>query len=296
LITTILPVYIRDEGDLYHLRRALDSIVLQVQKPGIVIVSDDSNHEGHIEKLKLLLNEVALTIKYIKNPGTNNASENTNFGVQNATSEIIHILHQDDWLVNPRYYQEIQEAILMKGFSWTLAKGVTSESQNIPEIKPELIFGFNSIGGPSALAMKREFWIDLNSHFLLLPDVVQFAQLNENLGPPYVTSSVCVEYGTGDHKMTHRITRKEISQDISNLFSLELVEKIPFKAFLSDHKYWGSHLENVSECILKDRNLRIGVRLQAQILNRVCRVYLSLVKIKVSISYAVSKFHKHNHL
>jgi glycosyltransferase involved in cell wall biosynthesis len=295
LITTIIPVYIRDEGDLYHLNRALESIITQTQKPNHVIISDDSNREEYIERLKLLLKDVELTIEYVKNPGRSNASDNTNFAVHKATSEIIHILHQDDWLVSPTYYEEIQEAISIKNFPWTLAKGVTSKSQNIPKIKPALIFGFNSIGGPSALAMKREFWINLNSEFLLLPDVIQFAQLSEQLGSPYVTSDTCIEYGTGDHKMTHRISKDDVRQDISKLFSLELVEKLPFTTFLLNYNYWGSYLENLSACISNNPNLGLKVRLQANILNQVCRTYLYLIKVKISISSARSKFHKRNH-
>ena len=295
MITTIIPVYIRDEGDLYHLKRALDSIITQTQKPNHVIISDDSNREEYIERLKQLLKDIELSLEYVKNPGRSNASDNTNFAVHKATSEIIHILHQDDWLVSSTYYEEIQEAISIKKFPWTLAKGITSESQNIPKIKPALIFGFNSIGGPSALAMKREFWINLNSEFLLLPDVVQFAQLSEQLGSPYITSDTCIEYGTGDHKMTHRISKDDVRQDISKLFSLKLVEKLPFTTFLLNYNYWGSYLENLSACISTNPNLGIGIRYQAMIIKKVCSAYLYLVKVKMAISFATSKFHKRNH-
>lgn len=295
MITTIIPVYIRDDGDLDHLKRALDSIITQTQEPNHVIISDDSNREEYIERLKLLLKDLELTVEYVKNPGRSNASDNTNFAVHKATSEIIHILHQDDWLVSSTYYEEIQEAILIKNFPWTLAKGMTSKSKNIPKIKPALIFGFNSIGGPSALAMKREFWINLNSEFLLLPDVIQFAQLSEQLGRPYITSDTCIEYGTGDHKMTHRISKDEVRQDISKLFSLKLVEKLPFTTFLLNYNYWGSYLENLSACISNNPNLGIGIRYQAMIINKVCSAYLYLVKVKIAISFARSKFHRRNH-
>ena len=295
MITTIIPVYIRDGRDLYHLKRALDSIVTQTQQPNYIILSDDSNCEECVKKLTLLLEEVELTVEYIKNPGKSNASDNTNFAVHKATSEIIHILHQDDWLVSSTYYEEIQEAISLKHYSWTLAKGITSKSQNIPKIMPTTIFGFNSIGGPSALAMRREFWIDLNSEFLLLPDVIQFTQLSNQLGSPYITSDICIEYGTGDHKMTHRISKNEIQQDISKLFSLMLVEKLPFTTFLLNRNYWGSYLEILSACISQDTDLDIKSRFQAMILNKICIIFLYLVRMKNSISFSKSKFHMRNH-
>jgi glycosyltransferase involved in cell wall biosynthesis len=295
MITTIIPAYVREERDLYHLKRALDSVIAQTQKPEKIIVSDDSKREEFIIKLVLLLKEVELDVEYAKNPGRSNASENTNFAVRRATTEIIHILHQDDWLVSASYYEEIEQAIAIKNFSWTLAKGITSKSQNIPRISPAMIFGFNSIGGPSALAMRRDLWIDLRSEFLLLPDVIQFTQLSQQLGSPYVTSDICIEYGTGDHKMTHRISKDEIEQDISKLFSLEFVGKIPFSTFLFNYKYWGSYLEHLSACISTNPSLGVGIRLQAIILNQVCRIYLYLVKVKISISFARSKFHKRNH-
>ena len=295
MITTIVPVYIRENRDLYHLKRALDSIVTQSQRPDKVIVSDDTNLEEYFNGLHFLLEEVDLDIEYVKNPGRSNASENTNFAVGKATSEIIHILHQDDWLVSSTYYEEIHEAIAVKNFSWTLAKGITGKSQNIPKILPTMIFGFNSIGGPSALAMKRESWISLRSEFLLLPDVIQFTELSHQLGAPYVTTDICVEYGTGDHKMTHRITQDEIQEDISKLFSLKLVEKLPFASFILDPNYWGSYLENLSACIFGNGRLGTGIRFQAIILNKLCRTFLFFVKVKIYISSARSKFHKRNH-
>lgn len=288
-------MYIRDDRDLYHLKRALNSIVAQEKQPEKILVSDDSKLEEFIDKVRLLLEETELEIEYIRNPGQSNASDNTNFAVNKATSEIIHILHQDDWLIRPSFYGEVHEAIVTKNYSWLLAKGVTSQSQNIPKITSTLIFGFNSVGGPSALAMKREFWIDLNSEFLLLPDVIQFTQLSNQLGSPYITKDICVEYGTGDHKMTHRISEDEIRQDISKLFSLQFVEKLPFSTFLLNRNYWGSYLENLSGCIYRNPSLGKGIRFQANILNKVCRIFLFLVKMKISISCAKSKFHRRNH-
>ena len=288
-------MYIRDNRDLHHLKRALDSIIAQERRPEKILVSDDSNLEEYIDKVRSLLEVTELETEYIRNPGPSNASDNTNFAVNKATTEIIHILHQDDWLIRPSFYEEVHEAIILKNYSWILAKGVTNQSQNIPEITSTLIFGFNSVGGPSALAMKREFWIDLNSEFLLLPDVIQFTQLSNQLGSPYITKAICVEYGTGDHKMTHRITEDDIRSDISKLFSFHFVEKLPFFTFLLNRGYWGSYLENLSACIFRDPHLGKGIRLRANILNKVCRTYYYLIKIKISISSLRSKSHTRNH-
>lgn len=295
MITTIIPVYIRDDRDIYHLKRALDSIIAQAKHPEKILVSDDSNLEKYINKVRLLLEDTELETEYIRNPGQSNASDNTNFAVNTATSEIIHILHQDDWLIAPSFYEEVHEAIVMKNYSWILAKGITSQSHNIPKITSTLIFGFNSVGGPSALAMKREFWIDLNSEFLLLPDVIQFTQLSKKLGSPYITKEICIAYGTGDHKLTNRISNDEIKQEISKLFSFQLVEKLPFYTLLLNRNHWGLYAENLSACISRDPHLGRGIRFQANILNKVCRAYLYLVKVKVSISFAKSKSHKRNH-
>lgn len=294
MITTIIPVYLREEGDLERLNRALDSIVTQSIKPKTVLISDDSTNVELIKQLNNLLLKTQLNVEYVTNPGKPNASDNTNFAVHQATTEIIHILHQDDWLVDSSFYEEIQEAIINRGYLWTLAKGITSGSENIPKIEPTLLFGFNSIGGPSALAMRRESWINLNSEFLLLPDVIQFTQLSQSSGIPYVTSKICIEYGTGDHKMTHRISMSEISQDISKLFALNLVTKFPFKDLLLNSRYWGSYLENLSDCISKNSNLDPGLRFQALILKKVCQKYLYMIKIKMAISFSKSIFHKRN--
>lgn len=296
MISTIIPVYIREDDDLLRLKKALDSLSFQEYKSSEVIISDDTKDELQIRKLKDLLSNSDLPINYISHPSQSNASMNTNFGILSAKNNIVHILHQDDWLISNKYYSFVVDALGIQGYSWVLAIGITDGHLNVPTFTRALPFGFNSIGGPSALAIKKRDWIPLDGDFLLLPDVVQFNQMLEKYGIPYITSEPCVEYGTGMHKMTNRITKKDISEDISKLYNKKVVNNLPFIEFVFGVKYWGNYLELVCESIISDRKIPSRIRFQAKLIRAICKIYINLIEIKKIISSVIPKFHRRNHL
>lgn len=296
MITTVIPTFIGDEGDLLRLQRALDSITIQKKHPSEVLISDDTKDEINIGKLRALLSQSQLPINYVSHTLPSNASMNTNFGILNAKHDIVHILHQDDWLINSDYYSIITDAIENHGFNWVLATGITDGRLNAPTFDRTLLFGFNSIGGPSALSLRKDHWIPLDGNFLLLPDVVQFTQMYKRYGDPYITPEPCIEYGTGLHKMTHRISNDEISQDIFQLYSKKITSEFPFLEFLLGVKYWGDFLKLVCETIISSKNLTFKLRLQARLIRIICKIFIKLIEVKSLISYAKPKFHTRNHL
>ena len=295
MITTVIPTYVRDSTDLVRLKRALDSVSSQTLSPDEIVISDDTKDEILALKVQELGLSLPLKVKYLIHPGLSNASRNTNYAVTNASSEIIHILHQDDWITRPNFYAEVYEAMVVLEMPWVLAKGVTSGTQNNPKFANTLTFGFNSIGGPSALVVRKNDWIPLDGEFLLLPDVVQFFQLKAKLGLPYITREPCVEYGTGDHKMTHRISDAQIDSDIRLLFKKNIVNSFPFLTFLTGPKYWGTHLQLVCLSVVNNQSLRNSIKFQAWIMRKVCLTYSKAFKLKNAIFCGESIFRMRSH-
>lgn len=244
----------------------------------------------------LLLSNSNLPIEYVKSQEVRDPSLNTNFAVSHARTDLIHILHQDDWIISSDYYREIYDALILGNHDWSLAKGLTDKKLNIPTFNPALVFGFNTIGGPSALCIKREMWIPLNHNFRLLPDVVQFSQLYFQLGEPYITENVCIEYGTGLNKLTNRITNDEIKIDISNLFLYKYVGNFPYFTFQIQKKFWGKYLKTISKYVTLERRAKLKVRFQALLVYATCSTYLELIKLKKFISFLIPKSRKHKNL
>lgn len=279
-ITTVIPTYIREDGDLQRLDRAIKSVFAQKDSFVNLVISDDTKQRHFKEKLLTQVNAYGRKIHYFEHGNESNASLNTNFGVTKSKTEIVHILHQDDWITNVELYSEATTAISSNEYRWVLSTGVTSGKLNNPKFSPGLVFGFNSIGGPSALIIPKDSWIDLRSEFLMLPDVIQFTQLREKLGDPYITKTPGVEYGTGDHKMTNRISQSQISNDINLLFKERLVNDIPFLYFLTHSNYWGDYYRELTKTIENNPSLPLVVRTKAKFLRLLNRSRTFCIDIK----------------
>lgn len=293
MITTIIPTFIISAFDLDRLHRALLSIESQTLLPHQILISDDTENDEWVQKLFLQLSEYKLPLRYIRNSGESNASKNTNFAVSEAMGEFLHILHQDDWIINTNFYAETLDALSGQGYAWSLAIGVTDGRINFPRFNKALIFGFNSIGGPSALVIKREEWIPLDDNYLLLPDVVHFTQLRRKLGPPYISKKACIEYGIGKHKLTNRITHKEIEADIDQLLHSGEVKGLPYWFLQIRSGFWGEHLQIISRHIYRSDLVKFSVRVQAYMLSLTCSLASYLIKVKMFIFSLRPKFHTH---
>lgn len=279
-ITTIIPTYIQSPSDLSRLRRALISVQAQEDVSVHLLISDDTSDPIMKAHLRELLSETVHSYEYVCSGLKSNASMNTNYGVSRANGTYIHILHQDDWIIRNRFYIDALDTLIEGKYSWVLATGITNNKVNHPQFNEGLIFGFNSIGGPSALLLRRKDWINLDHRFLMLPDVIQFVTLRQQLGSPFITKLPSIEYGTGEHKMTHRISVKEIDSDIVQLFNLLYVSKFPFTFFLFRKSYWGEHLLQVSQIAFECKNISIKSRFAAKAISLVCKAQARIISIK----------------
>jgi GT2 family glycosyltransferase len=120
-VSIIIPTYNRT-GDL---SQCLDSIIMQSQLPGEVIIVDNGDNDeakNLIENRNREFEERDVSLKYIKNERENSLTVAKNIGVQNTTWEIIVFL-DDDIILDKNYlkeilriYQEYPAAVGVEGF------------------------------------------------------------------------------------------------------------------------------------------------------------------------------------
>lgn len=284
MLTTVIPTFIRDEGDLRRLQRTISSVACQSELPTNVVISDDTKNPKFTREIQNIIEHYDLNISFFLNEGASNASRNTNFAVSKVLTRYLHILHQDDWIIDSNHYLKTLQALETGEKKWSLAKGITDGLINNPTFSPGLTFGFNSIGGPSALVIQKSHWIDLDGEFLLLPDVIQFQALYDAWGAPYISEIPSIEYGTGDHKMTHRISSEDIKNDIQRLLFMNPYKKIPLRTFLTNKGYWGEYLEEISLVMYKSKIASVQIKLKSLLLFCAMRSYNLLLRVKTTFS------------
>ena len=99
------------------LKRSFDHIQNQTYKDIEVIISDHSTNE----EIKKLCDEYSskFNIKYIKNSSDRgNFSSNLNNSIRNASGQIIKLLMQDDYLMDPKSLESVNSIFLDSSINW----------------------------------------------------------------------------------------------------------------------------------------------------------------------------------
>jgi len=216
----IIPTFINSSEDLNRLDAVLHSINFQTQPPDQIIVSDDSNSEFYPLIEKLLRRYPGLNSRLISNSGPKGVSGNSNNGLRNINTDFVHILHQDDCLINNDCYARISQYLeVERGGTWIILSGKTDDSDIRPMLRKgklpkELILGVNSIGGPSSMVFSRIPSISFDVRFDMLCDVKMFLDLEEILGSPYIFTGAEIHYKMGPWQLQKRISDEKLFSEL----------------------------------------------------------------------------------
>lgn len=178
MISVIIPYHDMQNG-AFFLKRAIDSVTSQ-------------SYEDY---------EIVL-VKQGK------MAENTNAGIKKAKGDIVKILFMDDYLAHKDALKDIAE----NWKSGWLVTGCehdngTRFNPHMPSYNDKVLFGNNTIGSPSVLAMERGNFFDENLSWLL--DCELYYNLFRKYGPPKILDSVNVVIGIGAHQTTNTMSEEE---------------------------------------------------------------------------------------
>lgn len=219
-VSVCIPTYgMRDVG-WYYLQKNLSSIFMQHVHPYEVVISDHSTDDevkNVAESWKRYLN-----IQYFRN--TENVgviSSNLNNCIAKSTGDIIDFMLQDDYYVDPTSLHRRVENLGDK--QWGLSSTIHYSSEKnqfywhlVPAYRPDIYLGFNSIGSPSLLTMRRENAPKFDDRLFMLTDCDYFKQLHDKFGMPPVTNSItvvtCMWEGQSQNSVSE--TKKQAEIDI----------------------------------------------------------------------------------
>lgn len=252
-ISTVMPVFIQSEENLFELEATLGSLAKQTLKPDEVIISSNNTDFLLNKKMFKVIEGFPLNIIVHKNLTGMNAQANTNNGVTKAKNEIIHILHHDDPIVENFAYSKIYDSFENGLAKWAIFS-CHNESGSEVKIQPGLIWGFNSIGGPSVLVTLKESYIPFSANYLYLWDCVNFHEYNEKYGSPLIFRELHIAHGDGDNRLSKSI---DIGPRISDYRQLRQGGYATTKGLftlLALPRYWGSNLRVILKYASGDKS------------------------------------------
>jgi glycosyltransferase involved in cell wall biosynthesis len=209
----------------------LASLELQTIKPFEVVITDDSIGSNIGEFIEKIESDYSFPIRYLTNHTAQGIAANSNFGIHTTKGEIVHVLHQDDFILSPHLYADVGIFFLNSEISWALVGNSSHHLRGRIALDKTLCLGFNNIGGPSALFFRKSVGVVYDEAFSLLVDVVLMEDLRRLCGEPFFMPGRQVHLRVGDHQHQHQIsadeTRVEVRQAIKRFgFSVDSVREI----------------------------------------------------------------------
>ncbi len=128
---------------------------------------------------------------------------NLNIGIKKAKGELIKIMCQDDWFAHENSLKDIVDN--WKG-NWMI---VGSHNNPNPLWTDNVPYGYNSLGGLSAIVMKNDNPVLFDESLLWMIDVEFYRRIFKKYGEPTILDSVNVNIGIGDHQSTIKIPEEE---------------------------------------------------------------------------------------
>jgi glycosyltransferase involved in cell wall biosynthesis len=195
-ISVCIPTYGMNGKGGYYLQQNLSSIMLQNVRPYEVVISDHSSDDS-VEKVALQWKDY-LNVKYVRNEEKVGViSANLNKCIELSSGDIIDFMLQDDYYFQPN---SLKRRIEILGSSqWAVSATIHLDVESsqfywhlIPTYREDIYLGYNSIGSPSLLTMKRENAPLFDENLFLLTDCDYYKQLRDLFGPPVTSDEITV--------------------------------------------------------------------------------------------------------
>jgi hypothetical protein len=119
------------------------------------------------------------------------APENINFGVNQAKSEFVRILFQDDYLLGSKSLSHSLSPLENGEGRWSVigSLGIDLLSGKIqilvtPKFSEKLSSGKNQIGAPSVVCFEKKYYVSMNDNLKFLFDCDWYLRMAHHVGPP----------------------------------------------------------------------------------------------------------------
>jgi len=188
-ISVCIPVYISREEELDYLEQSLARLALQKIIGVELVVSDATTNQRWSGQVINMVNQFKNS-KYVSAKGFN-IGENVNSAVDNASSNFVKLLFQDDFIITDYSLFAAVMRLSLSRRSWHVsACNHFSEIRqqfygyHRPRLSSTLLIGGNSLSSPSVVTFRRKRFVHLSDELTYLVDCDWYLRMSHSFGPP----------------------------------------------------------------------------------------------------------------
>lgn len=231
-VSICIPTY----NQVEHLKKCIESVLMQDYKDFELIISDDSTTDDVRNYINSLNNSA---VKYFRNAPALGPPANWNFAMEKALGEYIKILHHDDFFTQAdslSLYVQCLDKNPSADFAFSATKvwHIKTDFKRIhscppkklDQLKsnPECLFFSNLIGAPSATIFRKKTGIKFDEQFKWLVDIdFYISALKKNRNVVYTDKTlICTIHGA-DGQVTQQVEYDKAIQIREHILLLEKV-------------------------------------------------------------------------
>lgn len=231
-VSICIPVY----NQVEHLKKCIESVLIQDHKDYEIIISDDSTDDDVKKYINSLNN---LSIQYFRNSPSLGSPGNWNYAMTKASGDYIKILHHDDFFTQPdslKLYVESLDKSPSSDFAFSATKvwhintgferthSCSPKKLELLKSDPEYLFFSNLTGAPSATIFRRSLGLKFDEQFKWLVDVEFYiSALKKNKNVVYIDAPlICTIHGA-EGQVTQQVEYDKAIQIKEHVLLLENV-------------------------------------------------------------------------
>jgi glycosyltransferase involved in cell wall biosynthesis len=231
-VSICIPAY----NQVEHLKKCIESVLVQDYKDHEIIISDDSTTDDVNNYIESLKNP---SIQYFRNSPSLGTPGNWNYVMAKATGDYIKIVHHDDFFTQPdslKLYVESLDKNPSSDFAFSATKVLNimngserihiCSSQKLNRLKsdPEYLFFGNMIGAPSATIFRRSLALKFDERYKWLVDIdFYISALRKNKNVVYIdVPLICTILGA-EGQVTGQVEGDKAVQIKEHIMLLERV-------------------------------------------------------------------------
>jgi hypothetical protein len=217
-ISVCIPLHDPQEIHYDFLLEALESISAQTLYPKEILIGG-SHKPSYLDELLKTFNKV-FPVKFIKN-NSFSISSNLNLLVPRSSGSIVKILFQDDFFISNTALEITNYIFLKTNTIWVACASRNYDNVNMeyirdvnPKFRNKLAKGINSIGSPSVISFKKDYFLPFNENLFWMLDCEWYLQMQHRFGNPSLITDFQIANRIHQSQATHKAKMHQKTEKI----------------------------------------------------------------------------------
>lgn len=194
------------------------SMIVDQSYPNIQVIISDHSKDDEIENFVNAFDKKKIEliyIRYTENYGS--PCHNWNNALKYSTGDYLHYLAMDDKFYDNEAITYIVNFMeINKDARWVATTHQLAPSNKIfiPVWDQRIFLGMNTISGPSAIVIRKDFkHVSLDPTFLYYLDLDWYYRLFDEAGPPFIIKRICWVNRVSEYQLSRTVCTDELRND-----------------------------------------------------------------------------------